>query len=568
MYSYTFGGKGGKKHLLHESSDMLVVRMKLSGVNQSSTYKKLPVAGLTHFILEAEFPEAGIAVYRVRSGVRNRTVARDSARALLKKNVSIRFVGKVLVEKDDRTIVLYTENIFIKFADSVKPAACEKILKKHKLIVREKPGFAVNSYFAGAPENIGVGIFSIAEKLLKIKDVELCHPELIRKKALKTIDPRQWHLMATEINSTKIDAGVNAAGAHALSTGKNIVIAVIDDGFDIGHNEFRMKGKIVNPADITSGSKDPSPRYPYENHGTACAGVAAASGIGASGVAPGAVLMPVRLSTNLGSMAEANAFKYAADNGADIISCSWGPADGDWSNPKDPSHTTLVDIPDSTRLAIDYCTEKGRGGKGCIVAFAAGNGNEDIRYDGYASYPRVIAVAACNDTSKRSVYSDFGKSVWCSFPSSDLGFPPFKHPEPLTNGIYTTDRRGHDGYNPYGDYTDDFGGTSSSCPGLAGTVALMLSVNKGLTCKEVKEIIRDTCDKIDKKGGKYDTHGHSRLYGYGRVNALAAVKKAIAMTNQPEQASPGRNNKTSAGYCTGKDGIKTTHGHKLTTSRL
>jgi subtilisin family serine protease len=303
---------------------------------------------------------------------------------------------------------------------------------------------------------------------------------------------------------------------------------------------------VVYPKDISSGSKDPRPRYSHENHGTACAGVATASGIKASGVAPGAVLMPVRLSTNLGSMAEANAFKWAADNGADIISCSWGPADGDWSNPKDPTHTTLTDLPDSTRLAIDYTVAHGRKGRGCIVTFAAGNGNEDIKYDGYASYQKVIAVAACNDTDRRSVYSDYGKSVWCSFPSSDLGYAPFHHPEPVTNGIYTTDRLGEAGYNPFGDYTDDFGGTSSSCPGVAGMVALMLSANQDLTWRQVRDIIKGTCEKIDKAGGKYDSRGHSRFYGYGKVNAADAVRKALDL-KASGSAKERRNKKPAAG---------------------
>ncbi len=46
---------------------------------------------------------------------------------------------------------------------------------------------------------------------------------------------------------------------------------------------------------------------------------------------------------------------------------------------------------------------------------------------------------------RRSVYSDFGKAVWCSFPSNDFGHAPFNHPDPLTPGIWTTDRQGEAG---------------------------------------------------------------------------------------------------------------------------
>jgi Subtilisin-like serine proteases len=545
MYTYTFGGKNGKKHILHESNDMVVVRLVKSPDSSASDFQNTSRNVLRNFNLETEFPEAGIAVYKAKASVKNRVLARDNARSSLKKKTGVRFAGRVLVEEDGRTIVLYTENIFIKFMDSVKVEACEKILDRYKLAIKQKPGFAPNTYFVAAPDNTGLEIFNIAEKLLKMKEVELCHPELIRKKALKIIHPLQWHLKPSVINGKKVNADVKAEEAQKLSSGRNVIIALIDDGFDIDHPEFSRKGKVVSPKDIVSGSKNPRPRYSHENHGTACAGVATASGINASGVAPEAALMPVRLSSNLGSMAEANAFKWAADNGADIISCSWGPADGDWSNPNDPTHKTFTDLPDSTRLAMDYAISGGRKGKGCIITFAAGNGNEDIKYDGYASYQKVIAVAACNDTNRRSVYSDYGKSVWCSFPSSDLGYAPFHHPEPLTNGIYTTDRVGEEGYNPYGDYTDDFGGTSSSCPGVAGIIALMFSANPDLGWQQVREIIKDTCEKVDVAGGKYDSHGHSKYYGYGKADAEKAVRKAIEL-KAPGSLKGRRNNKYSA----------------------
>jgi subtilisin family serine protease len=151
-----------------------------------------------------------------------------------------------------------------------------------------------------------------------------------------------------------------------------------------------------------------------------------------------------------------------------------------------------------------------------------------VKYDGYANNPKVIAVSACNDTNRQSVYSDYGDNVWCAFPSSDFPHPPFQHPAPLTEGIYTTDRMNAAGYGP-GNYTGDFGGTSSACPGVAGIVALMLSVNPDLTWMQVKEILRDTSEKIDVANGKYDAQGHSVWYGFGKADAEKAVKKAIEL---------------------------------------
>jgi len=171
---------------------------------------------------------------------------------------------------------------------------------------------------------------------------------------------------------------------------------------------------------------------------------------------------------------------------------------------------------------------EGRGGKGCVVCFAAGNGNEPVDNDGYARYPKVMAIAACNDLGKKSAYSDFGDAVWCSFPSNETVMPR------LTPGIWTTDNMGPSGYNPgqvpkgdaLGNYTNSFGGTSSASPGAAGVAALVLSRNPGLRWDEVREIMKSSCDRIDTAGGQYDASGHSAKYGYGRVNAKKAVELA------------------------------------------
>jgi subtilisin family serine protease len=243
-------------------------------------------------------------------------------------------------------------------------------------------------------------------------------------------------------------------------------------------------------------------------------------------VAPDARLMPLRMVT-LGGQDEADAFAWAADHGADVISCSWGPVDGAWWNPDDPRHDHVAPLPDATRLALEYAIETGRGGRGCVIAWAAGNGNESVDNDGYASYEKVIAVAACNDMGHKAPYSDFGDAIWCCFPSNNL--------EPsLTPGIWTTDRSGPAGYNPGdptlgdagGDYVNSFGGTSSAYPGVAGIAALVLAVDPELRWDEVKDILKRCCDRIDEEAGDYDKRGHSPLFGYGRTNALTAVELA------------------------------------------
>ncbi len=528
MYKVKFGGKKGKTIELVESLDLVAIRTKgnkeLENVTMSSRSRAL-VSGSPEVVA---FPEAGITVRRIsdEEGLESTLSRRDQARASLKEEDNIRFAGRVLQDAKSGEVMLYTENFFIKFHDAVSEVDCLKMITSYQLKVKSKLPFAANSYFVQATEGTGLKVFDIAEALLKEKQVEFCHPELVQERRFKTIHPLQWHLDKTSIGGKAINAHVNITEAWKKTLGKGITIAVIDDGVDTDHPEFA--GRIVHPFDATENKQDARPQSNEDNHGTACAGMACASGLkdGASGTAPEATLMPIRLRSGLGSMAEATAFAWATDHGADVISCSWGPTDGDWWDPSDPTHKRMSALPDSTRLALEYALTKGRNGKGCVILFAAGNGNEDVKYDGYCSYPGVISVAACNDSSRRSVYSDYGDAIWVSFPSGDFGWKPFKHTAPATEGLRTTDRLKDAGYNAE-DYSNSFGGTSGACPGMAGIVALMLAANPQLTPLEVKNIIRVSCKKIDKKVAEYDSEGHSIWYGYGRIDAGLAVSNAL-----------------------------------------
>jgi subtilisin family serine protease len=527
-YRVKYGGKDGKTVELVESPDLVAIRTKgnkeLENVSMSRESREL-VDDTTEV---AAFPEAGVTVRRVAPGsgdLESTTNRRDETRAALKQEDEIRFAGRVLEDKDSGEVTLYTENFFVKFKDGTSEAEGQAILDKYKLQIKSKLPFAPNSYFVQAAEGTGLEVFNIAETLLKEPSVEFCHPELIQERRFKGVHALQWHLAPTRINDTPVEQHVNIEKAWQITRGKGVTIAVIDDGIDTEHPEFA--GRVVHPFDASRNVNDPRPVMDDDNHGTPCAGMACASGLedGASGTAPEAFLLPIRLRSGLGSLAEANAFAWAADHGADVISCSWGPTDGKWWDPSDTAHLGQTPLPDSTRLALEYALNKGRQGKGCVILFAAGNGNEDTANDGYCSYPGVIAVAACNDSGVRSVYSDYGKAVWVSFPSGDYAYKPFRHPAPISQGLRTTDRLHAGGYTPTG-YIDNFGGTSGACPGMAGVVALMLAANPALTAKEVKEIVGRSCVRIDEADGEYDASGHSVYYGYGRIDAGLAVANA------------------------------------------
>ncbi|HIP68672.1 MAG TPA: peptidase S8 [Chromatiales bacterium] len=522
-YAVTYGGKQGKSVKLVLSDEYVVIRTKkrtpLTRTSLSQRGRKL-VSPLERV---AFYEDAGVEIYKCDGRGEKARKSRNRIRLLLKREDEIHFAGRVLCDLKSHFPVVYTENFFIKFADDIKPSTCRRILKKHGLKIKRELSYANNAYFTSAEEGTGLKVFANAKRILREPDVELCHPELIRPAPRRVAFDEQWHLKKTTINGNLINQHAQVEDAWAFSEGDGTTIAVIDNGFDLQHDEFSGSLKIVSPRDVTRGTNNPAPGN-NDNHGTAVAGVACANGLHrASGVAPKAKLMPIRLASALGSQDEADAFVWAADHGADVISCSWGPQDGRWWDDSGPMHDQVVALPDSTRLAIDYAVNQGRNGKGCVITWAAGNGNEPVDNDGYASYARVIAVGACNDQGTRSAYSDKGQALWCCFPSSHGRTS-------LTPGIWTTDRSGTVGYSNT-DYTDDFGGTSSSCPGVAGTAALILAQSPELRWDEVKDIIKRSCDRIDPAGGNYDSNNHSLLYGFGRINAKHAVQ--LAQPAQP-----------------------------------
>ena len=545
-FSVRYGGKKGKRHSFRLASNMVAIRMDKGQSFEKILRRARSPRELVSLRETARFAEANVVVMQTAVGSRGSQM-RDAARRILKPS-GVRFAGRVLQDPKSKRPVLYTENYFVQFSSDIRASKCRSVLKSFGLTIKRTYEYAPNTFFVAAKDGTGAEkVFAIGEKLVMHKDVLVAHPELVRERSLRSAAPQQWHLKKTKIDGKTVNAHANVEEAWQLSRGKGIKICVIDDGVDVDHQDFSGTGKVKSGRDVTLQSNDPRPKFsadqfdPGDAHGTACAGVACANGKhGASGVAPDATLIPVRHMSALGSQDEHDAFIWAVDKGADIISCSWGPTDGDWWDPDDPLHDQVTPIPDSTRLAIKHAVENGRDGKGCVVTWAAGNGNESADNDGYASNEHVLAVAACSDRSKKSIYSDFGHAIWCAFPSDNA--EEDGEPKPLTPGIWTSDRSDgvDEGYTPWhsdgdaaGKYTNSFGGTSSACPGVAGVAALVLAQNPNLNWAEVANLIAETCDQIDKSNGDYDSDtGHSHKYGFGRVNSLKAVEKAKALLSE------------------------------------
>jgi subtilisin family serine protease len=135
-----------------------------------------------------------------------------------------------------------------------------------------------------------------------------------------------------------------------------------------------------------------------------------------------------------------------------------------------------------------------------------------------ASLASTIAVGASTDFDYRADYSQYGAATDFVAPSGG-GLA----------GITTTDRTGSAGYNTAGgssgNYTSTvasaFSGTSSATPLAAGVGALLLARNPSLTAAQVRQIMRDSAEQIG--GVTYDGNGFNEFYGYGRINAAAAL---------------------------------------------
>lgn len=355
----------------------------------------------------------------------------------------------------------------------------------------------------------------------------------------------QWHLKNTGQPGANgvpgvVGEDINVEPVWLATTprkGEGIRIAIVDDGLEIGHEDLVAN---IAPTGLSynyvTGSSDPTndPADLTSGHGTSVAGIAAArdmNGHGGRGVAPRANLVGYNLLQNQTLSNEADAMTRGTPN-VHVSSNSWGAPDGMGS--LDASNSAW-------RTAIDSGIANGRGGKGTIYTWAAGNGApiDNSNYDGQANYRGVIAVAAVNDQGTQASYSEPGANVWISAPGGEFC------PPALTNNLHaitTTDRSGAAGlnstlgYTDYADlaYTKCMNGTSSAVPEIAGVVALMLQANPNLGWRDVRLILAQSARKNDATDAGWTVYSatvapyhFNHKYGFGVADAQAAVTLAL-----------------------------------------
>jgi subtilisin family serine protease len=421
---------------------------------------------------------------------------------------------------DDSTPMILTEEFIVQFKTEVSRAQIDQFNAKNKVGIVSESEWERNCFVLNLLEGAGADVMAMANRYHDSGLTRYAQPNFVRLMQTAYIpnDPlfvQQWALRNTGQGGGVAGQDIHVVNAWDISRGSaNITIAIIDEGVDYAHPDLNLPGKLVTGYDAVRRINDPSPAN-NDAHGTACAGIATAAGsngTGVSGVAPNCRLMGIRIAYGIiqnghrlwvtSDSQIADGINTAVARGADILSNSWGGG----------SPSTSI------TQAIRNAKTTGRGGRGCIVCFAAGNNNGPVSYPG--NLPEVVTVAACNEWGERkSPTSHDGENWGSNFgPEVDVSAPGVH--------ITTTDIHGIRGYNNTGDYVTTFNGTSAATPHVAGVAALILSAKPNLRATEVESIIRASTDDLGQQG--YDIYT-----GFGRINAFKALQATLLRWDSP-----------------------------------
>ncbi len=331
---------------------------------------------------------------------------------------------------------------------------------------------------------------------------------------------------------------VRAESAWDRSIGSGQIVAVVDAGVDLDHPD--LAGRVIGGAtfvdcdDRVDGCGDGGYRDGEEDvdlsfgaHGTHVAGTAAATadnGIGVAGVAPGARILSVkalRAENGNGTFTDvADGIRWAVANGADVINLSLGGDPG-------VQALALTGVVDDARAAAREAVEAG-----VVVVAAAGNDFGAICAEP-ASAPQVLCVVATDRLEQRAAYSNLAVSEDVNVVAAPGGANVLACREDILSTVppelagSCSDTMDTPGY-------DVKAGTSMAAPHVAGVAALLRA--QGRSAEEVVEVLKRTA----RTPGTGDRGTYTPTYGYGIVDAAAAVEAAQAEPVVQRAAGPDR----------------------------
>lgn len=309
--------------------------------------------------------------------------------------------------------------------------------------------------------------------------------------------PYQWHLHQ-----------INMQDAWPRATGKGVVVAVIDTG--VAYRDYedpRRRLRVRQVPDLQRTEFVPGYDFVNDNdipvddhgHGTHVAGTIAQSthnGVGVAGMAFGARIMPLKVLSRdgYGNVADiAEAIRYAADHGAQVINMSLGG-----------SRSSAI-----LRKAVEYAYKQD-----VLVVCAAGNdGRGRVGYP--AAYPGAVAVAATQFDKTATFYSNWGPEIDLAAPGGNTRVD--QNNDGVPDGVMqNTIVPGHPDENDY----LVFMGTSMASPHVAGAAALIME--QGITKPDaVERLLKNTA--IHPDGKEWDPH-----FGAGILDVGAALSRPHA----------------------------------------
>ncbi len=330
-----------------------------------------------------------------------------------------------------------------------------------------------------------------------------------------------WGLNNTGQSGGTLDADIDAPEAWDIQKGNpNLVIGVIDTGVDYNHqdlvgNIWTNSGEIAGDGidndgngyiddvrgwDFAFGDNDP---MDVDGHGTHVSGTIAGkgnNGVGVTGVAWNAKIMPLRFLDDTGSGSTSDAIlaiSYATAMGVKITNNSWGG--GGFSQ-------ALFD-------AINTAGQQG-------ALFIAAAGNDGMNNDVSPSYPasynlaNIISVASTTRTDSLSSFSNFGLT------SVDLGAPGSDILSTTPGNTYST-----------------FSGTSMATPHVSGAAALLWSQNPTWTAQQVKNTLMNTGDSIAALAGKTVSGKRLNVYNALVASSLPSVTIGVSPASVQEDGA-------------------------------
>lgn len=353
-------------------------------------------------------------------------------------------------------------------------------------------------------------------------------------------------------------SAINAFEAWSFTLGDpDIIVAVVDNGFDINHPEF--SGKIVHPYNVLSHNSNLRPiitKNGEDAHGTHVASTAVGNcnnGTGLMGIAPNCKLMPVQVGSDhpdgtMSNQAIMEGVMYAINQGADVINVSLGmytPEEVKRMSEGQQLNYISCNLKNE-ELMWNKIFEKARQ-RNSIVVFAAGNDNVVAGIDPKKRSMATIKVSAVDISLGKANFSNYGRYEQLDREYSSLSAPGV--------GIYSA--------APHGKYVS-MQGTSMAAPIVSGAVALLKSANRNLTTDQVIALLKETGREISPNIGPLINLGNALKEVFNGVpttdceDIVRQIDRLKAQIDSLTQLCPYAN--MPADTLKYKDAIKDNHG--------